>query len=228
MRYLFVILVGLAACDSSAEKPDAAPTPVVRVEPKDDSPPSDAPPEVRLLHEYMAPLGDGETLLALINSSEGEIRCQLFWRKSPRAVATFMGLATGRRAWRDPETEDLVERPFYDGLQFFRTVPNFVIHSGDRTNTGRVGPGFSFEDEILPELRFDRPGVLAYSNTGPNSNGSQFFVTLAAAPHLDGRHTIFGQCESLDIVRKIANAPQTPSGAPANPATITHISFERQ
>ena len=223
-----LILVGVLACDASVEKPDLAPKPVVQVEPKVDAPPADAPPEVRLLHDYMVPLGSGETLSTSLDSSEGKIRCQLFWRKAPRAVATFMGLATGRRAWRDPETEELVERPFYDGLQFFRTVPNFVIQSGDRTNTGRVGPGFTFEDEILPELRFDRPGVLAFSNTGPNSNGSQFFVTLAAAPHLDGRHTIFGQCDDLEIVRKIANAPQTPSGTPVNPATITRISFERR
>lgn len=229
MRFSLVIALLFVACDSPVEKPDTPQTTQVTLEAAPGSHIDSATPiEVRLLAEYMAPLGLGDSLTARLKTTAGDIHCDLFWRKTPRAVATFMGLASGKREWVDPETGELVERPFYDGVTFFRTVPDFTIQTGDRTNTGREGPGFTFDDEIRQELRFDRPGMLAFANTGPNTNGSQFFVTLRAAPHLNDRHTIFGECSDLEVVRAIANAPTNASGVPLKPVRVLGIEFSRE
>lgn len=228
MRRLAFILALLVACDSPKDKPDPPQTSSTltdeATEPADDH----APAEVRLLRGYMASFGKGETLVAMIHTTAGDVECDLYWRKTPRAVATFVGLATGQRIWKDPESDEEVKRPYLNGTAFFRVVSNFLIQGGDPTDSGRGGPGFTFDDEILPELRFDRPGVLALANNGPNTNSGQFFITLRAAPHLDDRHTIFGACSSVDVIKAISQSPVNASGVPDKPERIKSVSFSRR
>jgi peptidyl-prolyl cis-trans isomerase A (cyclophilin A) len=148
--------------------------------------------------------GDG-SLHATLKTSVGDLDCELHEERVPLTVANFVGLARGTREWLDPERDELVDRPLYRDLPFHRVVPGFAVQTGDPTGSGEGGPGYEFEDEFHPELRHDAPGVLSMANHGPNTNGSQFFVTLAPAPHLDGRHTIFGQCETGGVLDALAN-----------------------
>jgi peptidyl-prolyl cis-trans isomerase A (cyclophilin A) len=167
-------------------------------------------------------------LYAIISTGEGSIECKLFPELVPRTVENFVGLATGRREWTDPDTMSPVTGPFYSGVVFHRVIPKFMIQTGDRTGTGHAGPGFVFDDEFTPELSHDRPGILSMANRGPNTNGSQFFITLRAAPHLNGRHSVFGHCEDLDVVRLIASLPTDPYDRPENPTQIQEIRFEER
>jgi peptidyl-prolyl cis-trans isomerase A (cyclophilin A) len=218
----------LAACDSPKDKPDPPQTSTTVSQEAAEPADVDTPAEVRLLNGYMSKFGSGETLVTTIHTTAGDLDCELYWRKTPRAVATFVGLASGQRVWKDPESDEEVARPYFDGTAFFRVVSNFVIQGGDPTDSGRGGPGFTYNDEILPELRFDRPGVLALANNGPNSNAGQFFITLRSAPHLDDRHTIFGACTPLDVVRTISQSPVNASGVVETPERIKKVSFSRR
>jgi peptidyl-prolyl cis-trans isomerase A (cyclophilin A) len=137
----------------------------------------------------------------------GTIGAVLFEEKAPRTVANFVGLATGSSAWQDSATRGEVERPFYDGLVFHRVIPEFMIQFGCPLGRGTGGPGYTFRDEFGPGLRHDRPGLLSMANAGPNTNGSQFFITEVPTPWLDGKHAIFGEVfEGLDLVADIARA----------------------
>ena len=143
-------------------------------------------------------------LYAIFHTNQGTITCSLFEKEAPKTVANFVGLADGTKEWTDPKTGKKVKRRFYDGLIFHRVIPNFMIQGGDPEGTGRGGPGYRFEDEFHPDLKFDKPGKLAMANSGPNSNGSQFFITHVPTPWLDNKHTIFGQViEGQDIVDTI-------------------------
>jgi cyclophilin family peptidyl-prolyl cis-trans isomerase len=158
-------------------------------------------------------LADG--LYAELDTSKGKIVCQLEFEKTPRTVASFVGLAEGTKHYsRDGSEPKKQDKPFYDGLKFHRVIGSFMIQGGDPQGTGSGGPGYRFKDECLPELKHDKPGILSmansdrgkrpYSNTG-NSNGSQFFITHVPTPHLDGLHTVFGHVvEGQDVVNKIA------------------------
>src|SRR5271157_3290334 len=137
---------------------------------------------------------------AIIQTTAGNITCTLFPGKAPLTVANFIGLATGTKAWKDPKTGQMMHTPLYDGTIFHRVIPNFMIQGGDPIGTGSGDPGYSFKDEFTPDLTFDQPGRLAMANSGPNTNGSQFFITEVPTPHLNGKHTIFGQCQDLDVV----------------------------
>jgi peptidyl-prolyl cis-trans isomerase A (cyclophilin A) len=182
--------------------------------------------------------------IAVIHTTLGEIRCELFPDKAPKAAANFIGLATGKKDWTDPRTGTVQHnRPFYDGIVFHRVIPGFVIQGGDPLGTGRGGPGYQFEDELHADLVFDRPGRLAMANAGPNTNGSQFFITEDALPALNPcldpngcargsrlvpagtGYTIFGQCDdrSVDLVKRIARLPRDANDRPQQPVTITHI-----
>jgi len=142
---------------------------------------------------------------ATLVTTRGEIRVQLFEDTAPTTVTNFVGLATGSRVWKDPKTGAEQQRPLYDGTRFHRVIPQFMIQGGDPLGSGTGGPGYSFEDEVAGPHRFDRPGRLAMANAGPNTNGSQFFITQAPTPWLDGKHTIFGQVVSgMDVVDAIA------------------------
>jgi peptidyl-prolyl cis-trans isomerase A (cyclophilin A) len=144
-------------------------------------------------------------LQAVIDTSKGKFTCELFDKQTPITVANFIGLATGKRAWLDPKTSKWVQKkPFYDGLIFHRVIPGFMIQGGDPLGTGVGNPGYRFQDEIVPELKFDKAGLLAMANAGPATNGSQFFITEGTPEHLTGRHTIFGSCQPTELVGEIA------------------------
>ena len=161
---------------------------------------------------------------AIIQTTAGNITCTLFPDKAPLTVANFIGLATGTKAWKDPKTGKMMHTPLYDGTIFHRVIPNFMIQGGDPIGTGSGDPGYSFKDEFTDDLTFNQPGRLAMANSGPNTNGSQFFITEVPTPHLNGKHTIFGQCEDLDVVKKIARLASDPrNDRPYDPPKITHI-----
>ena len=162
---------------------------------------------------------------AVIETTEGNINCTLFPDKAPETVKNFIGLATGKKAWKDPKTGKMVTgKPLYDGVIFHRVIPNFMIQTGDPQGNGQGDPGYSFKDEFSPDLTFDQPGRLAMANSGPNTNGSQFFITEIPTPWLNNHHTIFGQCEDIELVKKIARVAADPrNNRPFNPPKITHI-----
>ena len=181
------------------------------------------PPKAEDLAGYLADLeGDG-TLTATFETSKGAIHCELFEKQTPMTVANFVGLARGLKPWRHPRTRAVEKRPFYDGLVFHRVIPNFMIQGGDPLGVGSGGPGYRFADEIVAKLKHDRPGRLSMANAGPGTNGSQFFITEVKTPHLDGKHTIFGQCAEIDLVKKIAR-----EGRGADKVVIERVVISRE
>lgn len=172
--------------------------------------------------------GQGQ-LHALLHTNYGVIDVQLHESRAPKTVANFVGLATGQRTWTDPETFEPSNTPFYDGVIFHRVIPGFMVQGGDRTGTGRGGPGYRFGDEFHPELRHTQAGVLSMANAGPNTNGSQFFITEGPTPHLDGRHAVFGQVVGgMDVVNKIANAPRSRQDRPNQDVVIERVEIVRR
>src|SRR5215475_12279765 len=152
----------------------------------------------------------GDTI-ATFDTTAGKLTCTLFPKQAPKTVANFIGLAAGTKDWTDPKTGQKKHGvPLFNGTIFHRVIPNFMIQGGDPLGQGTGGPGYEFEDEFSPDLTFDQPGRLAMANSGPSTNGSQFFITDVPTPHLNNRHTIFGQCtpESVEIVKEIARRPR--------------------
>jgi len=171
-----------------------------------------------------------KTMKAIIETSMGTIEIELFPEKAPKTVANFVELAQGTKEWTDPKTGKRVKKPFYDNLTFHRVIPEFMIQGGCPLGTGTGGPGYKFDDEIDSSLKFDKPGLLAMANAGPNTNGSQFFITEVKTPWLNGHHTIFGEVVSskdLDIVKKIARVDCDFSDSPLEPVVIKKITIER-
>ena len=164
-------------------------------------------------------------LTAIFETTAGNITCTLFPDQAPLTVANFIGLATGTKAWKDPKTGKMMQGvPLYNGTIFHRVIPNFMIQGGDPVGNGSGDPGYSFKDEFSPSLTFDQPGRLAMANSGPNTNGSQFFITEVPTPHLNGKHTIFGQCQDLNLVKKIARMAADPrNDRPYDPPKIIGI-----
>lgn len=159
--------------------------------------------------------GAGPDLLLKITTNLGVLDCRLFHDKAPKTVANFAGLATGNKAWKDPQSgAEQKGKKYYDGLIFHRVIPNFMIQGGDPTGTGRGGPGYSIKDEFHSSLRHDKGGLLSMANAGANTGGSQFFVTEKATPWLDNKHAIFGECKQVDIVKKITRVPVGPGNRP--------------
>lgn len=152
-------------------------------------------------------LKDGQKLVATFQTSLGNIDCVLRPDQAPETVANFVQLARGEKAWTDPSTKKETNRPLYDGTIFHRVIPNFMIQGGDPLGNGTGGPGYAFADEVGDHTVFDTSGLLAMANSGPDTNGSQFFITEGTPTHLNGKHTIFGDCENLDVVAKIARVP---------------------
>ncbi len=170
----------------------------------------------------------GPGTYAVFATSAGTIICRLFPDKAPVTCENFVGLAEGTKEWRDPKTGRQVKRPFYDGLTFHRVIPNFMIQGGCPLGTGTGGPGYTFKDEFDRSVKFDKPGLLAMANSGPNTNGSQFFITEAPTPHLNNRHTIFGETvEGLDIVKKIARVRTDERNKPLEPIIIEKLTIVR-
>jgi len=168
------------------------------------------------------------SLRAHFDTSEGRFVVELFDRDAPKTVGNFIGLAEGTRPWTEPGTRQQVSRPYYDGLIFHRVIDNFMIQGGDPTGTGSGGPGYTFPDEFSRERRHDKAGILSMANSGPNTNGSQFFITLGPTPHLDNRHTVFGEVvDGLDVVRKIGRTKTGQGDRPLNDVVITSVRIER-
>ena len=165
---------------------------------------------------------------AIIETSQGTITIELFPDKAPKTVENFIALAEGKKEFTDIKTGKKVTKRFYDGLTFHRVIPDFMIQAGCPLGTGTGGPGYKFEDEIDSSLKFDKPGRLAMANAGPNTNGSQFFITEVSTPWLNGNHTIFGQVtQGMDVVKKIARTEVDFSGRPVNPVIIKSITIEK-
>ena len=144
------------------------------------------------------------------------------------AVQNFIGLARGTKEWTDPKTGEKVKRPLYPGTSFQRVMPGFMIQGGDPLDNNEGGPGYTFADEFAPDLKFDRPGRLAMANDGPNTNGSQFFITETPQDRLDGMYTIFGQVvEGQELVAQIARVPRNAQDKPLHPVRILNISIHR-
>jgi peptidyl-prolyl cis-trans isomerase A (cyclophilin A) len=167
-------------------------------------------------------------LYAEFDTTKGKIVCRLFEDKAPLTVKNFVGLAKGTKEWTDPKTQQKVKRPYFDGLKFHRVIPDFMIQGGDPLGTGTGGPGYQFEDEFDASLRFDKKGKLAMANAGPNTNGSQFFLTVAPTPHLTGKHTIFGEVvEGQDVADAISQAPTGPGDQPTPPIAMKAVKIIR-
>ena len=170
----------------------------------------------------------GIELYATFDTTEGKIVAKLFTQDAPKTVENFVGLATGQRVWRDPQTGAEQHRPLYDGTIFHRVIPDFMIQGGDPLGNGRGGPGYQFEDEVGGPHRFDRPGYLAMANAGPNTNGSQFFITQVPTPWLDGKHTIFGEVvEGMDVVDAIAAVDRDPADRPVEELRLERVVIEQ-
>src|SRR5579885_353098 len=166
---------------------------------------------------------------AVIDTTAGKLTCTLFPDKAPIGVANFVGLANGTKDWTSPVTHAKKHGvPLYDGTIFHRVIPEFMIQGGDPAGTGMGDPGYAFKNETSPDLKFDRPGRLAYANAGPDTNGSQFFITEVPYPSLNGGYTIFGQCDdaSVGIVKQIARMGRDSNDRPYRPVKINHITIE--
>lgn len=164
----------------------------------------------------------------VMKTSAGDIVMKLFPDKAPKTVENFVGLANGSKAWKDPKTgKEVTGKSLYVGTIFHRIIPNFMVQGGDPLGNGSGGPGYAFEDEFHPSLRFDKPGLLAMANAGPRTNGSQFFITVVPTPWLNNRHTIFGEVTSgMDIVQKIVSAPRGPNDYPNSPVKVESITIQ--
>jgi peptidyl-prolyl cis-trans isomerase A (cyclophilin A) len=167
----------------------------------------------------------------VMDTSMGRMTCQFYQQQAPRAVANFIGLAEGTIDWTDPATKKKVQhKPFYDGTIFHRVIPEFMVQGGDRLGTGEGDPGYSFNDEFDPNLNFDKPGKLAMANSGPNTNGSQFFITEAAYDSLNQHYTLFGQCDdaTVAVVKAIARVPRDANDKPTTDVVLKKVTIVRE
>ena len=167
----------------------------------------------------------------VMDTSMGRITCQFFQRQAPKAVANFIGLAQGTIDWTDPTTKKKQHhKPYYDGTIFHRVIPEFMIQGGDPSGTGMGDPGYAFDDEVDPNLNFDQPGRLAMANSGPNTNGSQFFITEQAYDSLNGHYTLFGQCDesSVLVVKTIARVERDSNDKPTSPVLLKKVTIVQE
>jgi peptidyl-prolyl cis-trans isomerase A (cyclophilin A) len=206
-------------------KADPRPTELEKPDPTRPNPPPQQLDGVRApiaadLGDYIGHLPKYGTLQARIDTMFGTINCELFPEKAPMTVANFVGLATGKKPWIDTAGNVQKGKPFYDGLTFHRVIADFMIQGGDPAGIGTGGPGYKFANEVDPDLVMES-GTLAMANAGPDTNGSQFFIMEKEAAWLDGKHTIFGKCRDLHIVRRIARVQKSSSDKPVDPITMT-------
>jgi len=169
-----------------------------------------------------------EPLYATLKTNMGVIVIRLFDDKAPKTVENFVGLATGTKEWTDPRSGQKVKQPLYNGTIFHRVIPGFMIQGGDPLGRGTGGPGYRFADEFHPELRHNKAGILSMANAGPNTNGSQFFITLGPTPHLDNRHSVFGEVvQGQEVVVAIGNAPRGANDRPVKDAVLQEVVISR-
>jgi peptidyl-prolyl cis-trans isomerase A (cyclophilin A) len=169
-------------------------------------------------------------LYAHFTTSEGNFTARLFDAETPNTVANFAGLADGSKEWTDPRSGRKVTQPYFDGTVFHRVIDSFMIQGGDPLGQGTGGPGYTFADEFHPKLRHSKAGILSMANRGPNTNSGQFFITLAATPWLDDKHSVFGEVvEGMDVVKKIGSTPTSkPGDRPVKPITIQRVTIEKK
>ncbi|HEY3924921.1 MAG TPA: peptidylprolyl isomerase [Acidothermaceae bacterium] len=166
---------------------------------------------------------------ATLHTTKGDIEIRLFADHAPKTVANFVELAEGTKEWKDPRSGSKTTTKLYDGTVFHRVIDGFMIQGGDPLGSGRGGPGYQFADEFHPELAFNRPYLLAMANAGPNTNGSQFFITVGPTPHLNRKHTIFGEVtKGSDVVDAIATAPTASGDRPRTDIVINSVTIERR
>jgi len=200
------------------------------------TPPSSAPPASSQdlpdspgAHAQVSLQPTGPT--AVLDTSMGRITCKLFEKEAPETVANFIGLAEGKKDWTNPDTKQKVHgKSLYNGTTFHRVIPEFMIQGGDPLGTGMGDPGYLFKDEFDPNLNFDVPGRLAMANSGPNTNGSQFFITEVPTEYLNQKHTIFGQCDesSVLVVKSIARVERDGSDKPITPVVLKKVTIVRE
>ena len=212
-----------AATEKPAEPPAAAPEKSAE-KPADAAPADTSKPSAS---KY------GPGIYAHFTTTNGNFIVKFFDKDAPKTVANFVGLAEGKKAWTDPRSGRQIRRPYYRNVIFHRVIPNFMIQGGDPEGTGMGGPGYTFEDEISPNHKHNKPGIVSMANRGPNTNGGQFFITVAPYPSLDGKYSIFGEVvEGLDNVIAISKVPTSgPRGEPANKpkkdVVINNVRIER-
>jgi len=167
---------------------------------------------------------------AHFTTSEGNFTARLFDAETPNTVANFTGLADGSKEWTDPRSGRKVKQPYFDGTIFHRVIDGFMIQGGDPLGQGTGGPGYTFADEFHPKLKHDKAGILSMANRGPNTNGGQFFITLAATPWLDNKHSVFGEItEGMDVVKRIGGtATSKPGDRPVKPISVQSVTIERK
>ena len=218
---LAAAFAGVAFAQQSTPPATApASTPATKPASTDDLPDGPQPTAAALAHP------NGPTVV--MDTSMGRITCQFFQKQAPNAVANFIGLATGSKEWTDPTTHKKMRgKKFYDGTTFHRVIPEFMIQGGDPTGTGMGDPGYSFNDEFDANLNFDVPGRLAMANSGPNTNGSQFFVTEQAQDSLNQHYTIFGQCDdsSVLVVKTIARVERDSQDKPLQSVVLRKVTI---
>jgi peptidyl-prolyl cis-trans isomerase A (cyclophilin A) len=168
-------------------------------------------------------------VFATFVTTEGTFKARLFDLEAPKTVENFVGLAEGTKDWTDPRSNQKVRQPYYDGVIFHRVIDGFMIQGGDPLGQGIGGPGYTFADEFHPKARHSKAGMLSMANRGPNTNGGQFFITLAPTPHLDDRHSVFGEVvEGMDVVRKIGSTPTGDRDRPLKDVIIESIKIDTQ
>ncbi len=171
----------------------------------------------------------GKKMFATVETSMGSFKILLASDKAPKTVENFVGLVKGTKEWTDPKTQKKVKRPFYNGTTFHRVIKGFMIQGGDPAGDGTGGPGYQFNDEIHPQLRHNKPGIVSMANAGPNTNGSQFFVTVAPQPRLDEHYSVFGEVvEHYDVVQKISETKTGAADKPVVPVVIKSIKIEEK
>jgi peptidyl-prolyl cis-trans isomerase A (cyclophilin A) len=215
------LALALCPCISLAQQtPPAAP-------PQQAAPPAAEPlPDAPASNAPVVLLPTGPT--AVLDTSMGRITCKFFDKEAPETVANFIGLANGTIVWTDPTThKKMRNKPLYNGTVFHRVIPEFMIQGGDPTATGTGDPGYAFKDEFNPDLKFDVPGRLAMANSGPDTNGSQFFITEVPVEYLNGKHTIFGQCDgpSIEVVKSIARVQRDSNDKPITDVVLNKVTI---
>jgi peptidyl-prolyl cis-trans isomerase A (cyclophilin A) len=233
MRYRFAALLLFSTVFAMAQQSTPTQTPPAQA-PLTDTPPAQAPPAAELPDSptsQIAPVIEPTGPTVVLDTSMGRMTCRLFDKEAPLTVANFIGLANGSKVFTDPVTKQKMRgKPFFDGTTFHRVIPDFMIQGGDPTGTGTGDPGYMFADEFDPNLNFDVPGRMAMANSGPGTNGSQFFITEVPTPHLNQKHTIFGQCDesSMSVVSAIARVQRDPDDKPVQPVTLNKVTVVRE
>lgn len=219
------IFAAIVLVSGSVLAQDSTPGSTSQTQTAPQSAPSQSLPDAPGMQAHIGPQPTGATVM--FDTSMGRMTCKFFDKQAPVAVANFTGLATGTKEFTDPATKQKLRRPYYDGTTFHRVIPGFMIQGGDPLGTGEGDPGYMFNDEVDPALNFDVPGRLAMANSGPNTNGSQFFITEVPTDYLDQKYVIFGQCDdaSVEVVKAIARVNRDSNDKPLEAVVLKKVTI---